>query len=223
MQEKGIIYNDDKKDIECLKHDPSIQDYQKIEPESTSSSQQTPNTSTNTATNSERKRLTGLIFHALLRILQCIFAVVVAILYGLDLKEATRVNARAHPSWVFAEVVAGLSMICCIMQWIFMTAVWYWCFLDAFISVLWLAQFGVFASLYLGARFQDVLVPTSRERMQAAVWVNLVCVVLWFAATLYGSIGCCARCKRSRRNKKHTGSALRVDEEQVASHEEGVE
>ncbi|XEV01546.1 hypothetical protein FSHL1_006833 [Fusarium sambucinum] len=206
MQEKGLLYTDDKNEIECLKHDPSIRDHHdEIDPESIPSSQETPKTSPNTATNSERKRLTGLIFHALLRILQCIFAVVVAILYGLDLKEATKGNERAHPSWVFAEVVAGLSMISCILQWIFMTAVWYWCFLDAFISVLWLAQFGVFASLYLGDGFRDVLVPTSVDRMQAAVWVNLVCLVLWFAATVYGAIGCCARFKRSRRNKKHAG------------------
>ncbi|KAH6994706.1 hypothetical protein EDB82DRAFT_502323, partial [Fusarium venenatum] len=219
MQEKGLLYPDDKKEIECLKHDPSIRDHHKIEPEYTPSRQKTLNTSPNTATYSKRKRLIGLIFHALLRILQCIFAVVVAILYGLDLQEATKGNVRAHPSWVFAEVVAGLSMIICIMQWIFMTAVWYWCFLDALISVLWLAQFGVFASMYLGAEIKEVLVPTSIDRMQAAVWVNLVCVVLWFAATVYGAIGCCARFKRSRRNKKHTGSGLMVDEEQAASHE----
>jgi hypothetical protein len=109
------------------------------------------------------------------------------------------------------------------MQWIFMTAVWYWCFLDAFISVLWLAQFGVFASLYLGADDKEVLSPASPGRIQAAVWFNFVCVVLWFVATVYGAIGCCARFKKSRQKKKHAGSGLIVNGGQLASRSVGVE
>lgn len=140
--------------------------------------------------------------------LQCIFAVVVAILYGLDLAQATKDNARADASWVYAELVAGVSMIICIMQLFFMTAVWYWGLLDALVSVLWLAQFGVFASIYLDAEGDEAFAPASHGRMQAAVWVNLISVLLWFATTLYGIIGCCARFRKSRQKGKSVEMSL---------------
>ncbi|RGP64279.1 marvellike domain [Fusarium sporotrichioides] len=222
MQEKGVIYPSEKKELECLDYSPSVQDDYKIELDCSPPSRETPNPSADTTVNPEKKRLTGLIFHAVLRLLQCIFAVVVAILYGLDLAEATRQNATADPSWVYAELVAGLSMIICIMQLFFVTAVWYWCLLDALMSVLWLAQFGVFASMYRGAGFKETSAPISLDRMQAAVWINLVCVGLWFAATIYGSIGCCARFKRSRQKNKYVGVGLMADSEQAAGPSAGT-
>jgi hypothetical protein len=101
--------------------------------------------------------------------------------------------------------------------------VWYWCLLDALISVLWLAQFGVFASLFLGDSFKDQLAPTSIDRMRAAVWVNLDCVVLWFAASMYGAIGCCARFKRSRQKRKYACKGFGADEEKLASHDVDID
>ncbi|ESU08428.1 hypothetical protein FGSG_04645 [Fusarium graminearum PH-1] len=193
MKEKALLYPASTKEVECLTHSPPVLDNHKLDPDDSKSSQESPNTSSETAEYWEKKRLT-----------------VVAILYGLDLKQSTKSNARAHPSWVYAEVVAALSMISCIMQWIFMTAVWYWCFLDALISVLWLAQFGVFASIYLDAEAEQTFAPASVDRMQAAVWINLVCVVLWFVATLYGAIGCCARFKRVRQMRKDIRIGLKV-------------
>ncbi|CAF3623682.1 unnamed protein product [Fusarium graminearum] len=210
MKEKALLYPASTKEVECLTHSPPVLDNHKLDLEDAKLSQETSSPSSETATYGEKKRLTGLIFHALLRVLQFTFAIVVAILYGLDLKQSTKSNARAHPSWVYAEVVAALSMISCIMQWIFMTAVWYWCFLDALISVLWLAQFGVFASIYLDAEAEQTFAPASVDRMQAAVWINLVCFVLWFVATLYGAIGCCARFKRVRQMKKDFRIGLKV-------------
>ncbi|OBS25967.1 hypothetical protein FPOA_06499 [Fusarium poae] len=223
MQEQGLLY--EKKETQCLKHSPSVRDNYKMEPDSSPSWQKTTKPSTSPNHNSEKKRLrlTGMILHVVLRILQCIFAVVVAILYGLDLQLATTSHARADASWVYAEVVAGLSMISCIMQMFFMTAVWYWCLLDALISILWLAQFGVFASLFLGGSPKVQLAPTPIDRMRAAVWVNLVCVVLWFSATMYGAIGCCARFKRSRQKRKCAYKGFVADEEKLASHDVDIE
>jgi hypothetical protein len=194
-----------------------------MEPESSPSWQENPKPSTSITQYSERKRQTGLILYAMLRILQCIFALVVAILYGLDLQLATKSHARADASWVYAEVVAGMSMISCSMQMFFMTAVWYWCLLDALISILWLAQFGVCASLFLGGSPNDELAPTSIDRMRAAVWVNLVCVVLWFSATMYGAIGCCARFKRSRQKRKYAYQGFVADKEKLASRDVDIE
>ncbi|KIL87854.1 hypothetical protein FAVG1_08735 [Fusarium avenaceum] len=198
MQQESQLHPVDAKKVECLKHSPSVQDTHKIDLESSISSRQTLKPSTDIADCREKKRLAGLISHAVLRILQCIFAVVTAVLYGLDLAQATKDNTRADASWVYAELVAGVSMIICIMQLFCMTAVWYWGLLDAVVSVLWLAQFGVFASIYLNAEGDKDSMPASRSRMQVAVWVNLISLFLWFATTLYGIIGCCARFRKSR-------------------------
>ncbi|RGP77833.1 marvel-like domain [Fusarium longipes] len=180
MQEKSPLYPTDAKEVGYLKHSPSVQDDHKLDLEKSLLSQRILNPSTHTADYRETKRLA-----------------VVAILYGLDLAQATKDNFRAHASWVYAELVAGVSMIICIMHLFFMTAVWYWGLLDALVSVLWLAQFGVFASIYLGVEGDETFATASLGRMQAAVWVNLISVFLWFATTLYGIIGCCARFRKS--------------------------
>ncbi|UZP40248.1 hypothetical protein NXS19_008064 [Fusarium pseudograminearum] len=122
MKEKASPCPSSTKQAQCLTHNPSTLDSHKLDPNEPKSSPETSNSSSETTAYREKKRLTGIIFHALLRVFQFTFAVVVAILYGVDLKQATKSNARAHPSWVYAEVVAGLSMISCMMQWLFMTA-----------------------------------------------------------------------------------------------------
>lgn len=158
---------------------------------------------TNTASYWKKKGVVGRVFRAAVRTLQCTFAIVVAILYGLDLVQATNNDTKAGSAWVYAELVAGVSMIFCLVHLFLAPAVWYWGLLDVPVFVLWLAQFGVFASIYLGAgnkRDNDGF-PTlvSRSRMRVAVWVNLVSMLLWFATTVQGVIGCCARRKKAQR------------------------
>ena len=166
----------------------------------------------NTISYREQKGLQSLAFRAAIRTLQCTFAIVVAILYGLDLAQATNNNTKAGSAWVYAELVAGVSIIFCLVHLFFAPAVWYWGLLDIPLFVLWLAQFGVFASIYLGARERpddDVLsAVASRTRMHAAVWVNLISMLLWFATTVQGFIGCCARRKKGQQKDRPMALAL---------------
>lgn len=166
----------------------------------------------NTISYREQKGLPSLAFRAAIRTLQCTFAIVVAILYGLDLSQATNNNTKAGSAWVYAELVAGVSIIFCLVHLFFAPAVWYWGLLDIPLFVLWLAQFGVFASIYLRARerpdddaFSAVV---SRSRMRAAVWVNLVNMLLWSATTVQGFIGCCARRKKGQQKDRPMALAL---------------
>jgi uncharacterized integral membrane protein len=53
----------------------------------------------------------GVILRITLRALQIIIALVIAGLYGKDLNDADKAGRNADPAWVFAEVVAGLSVI----------------------------------------------------------------------------------------------------------------
>ncbi|KAK2135989.1 hypothetical protein NOF04DRAFT_1363561 [Fusarium oxysporum II5] len=130
----------------------------------------------------EKKSVAGPISRLVIRTLQCIFAIVVAVLYGLDLQHATDHNVRAGSAWIYAELVAGVSMIICIVDLLFTTAGWYWCLLDGLVFVLWVAQFGTLASIYLGtgdpAKDREFERLVSRGRMRAAVWINLGVAVI---------------------------------------------
>jgi hypothetical protein len=154
----------------------------------------------------EKKGVAGLISRAITRTLQCIFAIVVAVLYGLDLQQATDNNAKAGSAWIYAEFVAGVSMIICIAHLFLTTAVWYWGVLDGFVFILWLAQFGVFASFYLGTgeplEDDKFAASVSHGRMRSAVWVNFISMLLWLVTTTQGIMGCCARRREAQQQNK---------------------
>lgn len=59
--------------------------------------------------------LVGVILRTALRVIQMIIALVIAGIYGQDLREAHSAGEPADSRWVFAEVVAGLSTITAIV------------------------------------------------------------------------------------------------------------
>lgn len=143
----------------------------------------------------------GLISRAALRTFQFILAIVVAGLYGVDLAHATKTNNTAPTEWVFAEFVAAVSAITCIVH-CFVTVVHVaWSAWDGVLFVLWLAQVGVFATLYSsGVKSKYYENATlSIPRMRAAVWVDLVNMLLWFATFVLGVAWCCRTRKVTRR------------------------
>lgn len=161
----------------------------------------------------ENVGLTGVISRALFRALQCLFALVVAILYGLDLQKATSKHLEADSRWIYAEFVAGVSMIVCIIHLFFTATSCGWTVLDGMLSILWLAQFSVFASQFLSddTPLYDAKFYTSESRMKAAVWINLISMLLWFATTVLGIMRCCAR----RRKAKMLARGETVDMERL--------
>ncbi|KAM5355248.1 hypothetical protein ACJ41O_001894 [Fusarium nematophilum] len=146
----------------------------------------------------EKSGLTGLVSRAILRTLQCIFAIVAAALYGLDLQQATRDGIKPDSSWIYAEFAAGTSMIVCIVHLFFTTEKRRWVVLDAIVFIFWVAQFGVFASAYLdsGNPVENEGFRPSRNRMRAAVWIDMINMLLWLSTTVQGVLRCCGRRKK---------------------------
>ncbi|KAK3112145.1 hypothetical protein LTR53_011888 [Teratosphaeriaceae sp. CCFEE 6253] len=129
--------------------------------------------------------LVGGLIRAGLRFLQFILAITVAGLYGTDLHHAHQAHAYTDGKWVFAEVVAGLSAVTCIVYAVPVVKSWWGFAWDGVLFILWAALFGTFGHLYIPAH------PTPKQggqrRMKHAVWVDLVNMLLWFATALYST------------------------------------
>lgn len=136
----------------------------------------------------------GVIVRAALRTLQLVFAATVAALYGADLQRATQDSTSASASWIYAEVAAALSILTCAAHCFFTVKRVAWVMWDFVLCVLWTAQFGVFASIYVESSAKkdaEYDATGSVERMKAGVWIDLINVFLWFTTFVLGIAWCC--------------------------------
>ena len=125
---------------------------------------------------------------ALLRLLQFTLALAVCGLYGHDLDTAAKRHAGANSDWTYAVVIGGASAVTCLVylapivkSWVF----WPW---DLLLFMLWTAVFGRFAQKFLHAdpkRFKSGVAP-SYARMRHAMWIDMVCMILWFVTGVWG-------------------------------------
>ncbi|KAJ5943443.1 hypothetical protein N7516_003611 [Penicillium verrucosum] len=154
-----------------------------------------------------RSGLCGVISRATLRTLQFVFAVTVAGLYGVDLAHYTKSHKHAHAEWIYAEFVAALSALTCIVHCFVTVTQVGWSAWDGVLFVLWLAQVGVFGSAYTShvkTKYENATL--SIPRMRAAVWIDLVNMLLWFATMVLG-IAWCIRTRKVRRGTDQFGVA----------------
>ena len=161
----------------------------------------------------------GLVVRAFLRTLQFIFAVVVAVLYGLDLHGASKARAHADASWVYAEVVAATSILTCIVHLFYSVTRAAWCLIDWVLVVFWSAQLGVFGSMYLGNKEPPSPdFKPARSRMAAAVWIDLVSMLLWIATGTLAVMNYCARRKsRKRVNQKMASDEVELEDNRLGT------
>lgn len=168
-------------------------------------------TSSTTSSNSYRHLSAAYRFltisHAL-RTLQLIFAIIIAGLYGVDLAHFTEIHAHADAEWIYAEFVATISAFTCLI-FSFMTSIHVaWSVLDAAIFVLWLAQVGIFGSIfYPTVRSEYTGSTLSISRMRAAVWIDLVNMVLWLLTAVLRIAWCIHDRKHPRRSNKAKGDS----------------
>jgi hypothetical protein len=142
----------------------------------------------------------GVISRATLRTLQFVFAVTVAALYGVDLAQATKTENHAHAEWIYAESVAALSALTCIVHCFFTVTQVAWSAWDGVLLVLWLAQVGVFGTVYIsGTKTGYENATVSVPRMRAAVWLDLINMLLWLTTTVLGVAWCIRTRKVTRR------------------------
>ncbi|KAJ5622735.1 hypothetical protein N7490_011340 [Penicillium lividum] len=156
-----------------------------------------------------------------LRPLQFVFAIVVAALYGLDLGHATKTNNTAPAAWIYAELVVTLSAITCTGYFFVPLIHAAWSTWDGILFVFWLAQTGVFGNMYISNMIDEQYkqATLSIPRMRAAVWIDLINMLLWLMTFILG-INCGCRTRRSTRqgdelvnNNEHL---MRSDDEECA-------
>ncbi|SPO02602.1 uncharacterized protein DNG_05275 [Cephalotrichum gorgonifer] len=155
----------------------------------------------------EKRSVIGFPLRAILRALQCTFALATAVLYGLDLASATDRRVTPGSGWIYAEVVSGLSLLGCLSHLVFTMTKCRWSLVDWVIFILWVAQFGVFGTIFLGSPSLDRGGSYSdHNRMLAAVWVDMVNMLLWFASGCISLVKCCA----ARRHQKQQRDTINM-------------
>lgn len=136
--------------------------------------------------NSSSGGVVGALLRLILRFFQFILALTVIGLYAVDLRKADKMDAYTDGKWVYAVVVGTLSAVTVLIYGIpFIKS--YWAFgWDWLLFILWTALFGVFGSIFIGAK------PTPEQhgqiRMKNAVWVDLANMLLWLITAVYSTV-----------------------------------
>ena len=141
---------------------------------------------------------------AIFRTLQLIFAFAVAGIYGVDLAHSTKTHDHAHAEWIYAEFLATLSVLTSIAYLLPVITHAAWIAWDGILCILWVAQVGVFGTIYSSIVSSDYQHATSSiSRMRAAVWIDLVNMILWLS-TMVLSIVWCVRARNVARKMKQS-------------------
>jgi len=136
-----------------------------------------------------------------------VFALAVIGLYAQDLNKARKEHKYSDGKWVFATVVGSLSAVTALIFMILPIIVSYmtvailfaW---DIILFILWCAVFGLFGSMYI---HENPEMNSGVHRMKNAVWIDLICLLLWFITSIMGAIGFVT----GRKNRTlHTGRAV---------------
>ncbi|KAK4502691.1 hypothetical protein PRZ48_006117 [Zasmidium cellare] len=172
------------------------------------------------------------------RTLQCLFAIIVIILYAVDLAKFSSANAGAPAAWIFAEVVATASLITCALHYFYTLESGWWTILDFVLCVLWSAQAGYFGTCFL--QDDDRNIPfeieniTNRQNMKGGAGMGLACVILWLATFVQALVMRCKLHRKKRVNRKRidrtietvqvhcaVGRAMFPEERQISTRGDG--
>jgi hypothetical protein len=107
---------------------------------------------------------------------------------GSTYAHATEHNARAPAEWVYAEMIVCFSVTTCVVHALVTVKRVTWCLWDGVLFIFWLAQVGVFGSIYYASPIKAEYEGFTKcvPRMKAAVWIDLVNVLLWFSTFVLG-------------------------------------
>lgn len=133
-----------------------------------------------------------------LRSLQFLFACVSAALYAVDLGHWSSANKHANASWIYSSVVSVLAVASCFGQWWFdlrplASGLW-----DSLLVLLWLVAVAVFGQFLSGS--DEAGLPFSKERIGAAVGIDVLNMVMWLLSVVEACI-CCGAARQAKRGK----------------------
>lgn len=146
----------------------------------------------------ERTYIALSIYTAIL-VLRIVFAIIASALYIPSLVTATRQHLTASSDTVYAQVVVVLSILdsfgqlYSIVRQGQLRIQWLWCMTDVIMLVLWIALFGRFASILLTGNvtaYMSLDVQYGKGTMIAAMWIDLVNVLLHVLGLIFGVMVC---------------------------------
>lgn len=114
-----------------------------------------------------------------IRFLQFVLAIMVCVLYGIDLQAAMKQHKYVDSKWLYAEIVAAMSVFVSLFSMIpyeWVLDIPFSFVADIILFILWLAVFGVFGNLYFGTDPQG---DAGQIRMHHAIWVDFTNALLW--------------------------------------------
>lgn len=141
-----------------------------------------------------RKNTPGWFLRLVLRTVQFVLGLTVIGLFGARIRNDSSAHAAQATQWVYALSVGALASATVLVYMIpfteaYVGAVAAW---DAFLTLLYLVAFGIFAAMFEGRaddRRSEVKGQVlSTEEYHHAVWVLLVNVVLWLVTGLLSGV-----------------------------------
>jgi hypothetical protein len=139
-------------------------------------------------------------FRLVARLLQFAFALASGISYAIELSHG---SANAPSSFVYTQVVFGLTLITLLMDSITVRHYRFTWIVEWVLVVLWLVCFAVFYQAYLEGTVEPDYQVANLGRMERAVWCDLINALLWFGSAIFSSAMCCTGTRAAIKNKLH--------------------
>ncbi|KAL8756452.1 MAG: hypothetical protein Q9184_004496 [Pyrenodesmia sp. 2 TL-2023] len=121
-----------------------------------------------------------------LRFLQFVFAITVIGLYAQDLRRAHREGySTLDLRWGYATAVGTTGAVSALVLIWPALSMWAWVW-DFVVFILFTALFGLFGKMYI--HYNNFTGDGDVKRMQRAVWIDLINMLLWFVTFIYGVV-----------------------------------
>lgn len=150
------------------------------------------------------------------RTLQCLLAIIVVILYAVDLAKFSSGTVAAPAAWIYAEFIATVSLFTCALHYFYTLESTWWIILDFVLCILWSAQAGYFGIIYLGGDESTMPVEveaiTNYEAMKAGAAIGLVCVFLWLMTFIQSLVRRCTVHRKKRATRKRIDRTIETVE-----------
>jgi len=156
-----------------------------------------------------RRTYIALSIYTAILVLRIIFSFTTSVLHIPSLVAATKQHLTVSSDSGYAQVVVALSLLDSFGQ-LYSTVKqgnlriqWLWCVTDVIMLVLWIALFGRFASILLTGdvtAYMSLGVQYGKRTMNAAMWIDLVNVLLHVLSLMLGVMVCCFTRINSERN-----------------------
>lgn len=133
----------------------------------------------------------GAALRAILRVIQLLLGLSILGVYGAELAYARAMDRPLDGRWVFAVVIAGLSILTSIVYMVpLFRSYWGWAW-DWILVVMTAAVFGIFAKIYLPMPYTDTMTDQEQAMLQRSkngAWVDMISMIFWIISAITGTL-----------------------------------